>query len=106
MRGEIYVDGPSGEMASVSESSGNATERRKSVSLIVPTGESEWLETAFHKVIQRRNATPRDSMIACLALFVKAALSCDPPLTEEQMLMLVRARYRSPHALDIDKAAL
>lgn len=78
------------------------------MSLIVPTSESEWLETAFHKVIRNRmthgGGDQKSVIVACVALLVKAGLSEDPPLTEEEIarniIVLVRERFRSPHALD------
>ena len=66
--------------------------------MILPTSESEVLEIAFHRVIRARAAAPRDAMIACLALFVKAAL--EQGYTLEQIQGLVKERFNSPHALD------
>lgn len=66
------------------------------MSLIVPTFESETLELGFHSIINRRKAKPYDAMIACLALYVKAGI--EGGYSEEQLLMLVRARFRSPNA--------
>ena len=68
--------------------------------MLVPSSESEWLETAFHKVILKRRQAgggdPKSAMIACLSLYVKAGLSCDPPMTYEQMKLLLHARLTSP----------
>lgn len=84
------------------------------MSLIVPTSESEWIETAFHQVILKRRrlggGDPSSTIVACIALLVKAGLSCDPPLSKEEItrniVALVEMRFQSPHALDIDKKAL
>jgi cyclophilin family peptidyl-prolyl cis-trans isomerase len=84
------------------------------MSLIIPTHESEWLETAFHKVIRKRMAQgggdQKSVIVACVALLVKAGLSCDPPLTEEEIgrniIALVKERFRSPHALDMDRRVI
>lgn len=67
----------------------------------IPTFESEWLETAFHKVILRRmqdgGGKPRDAMIACLALFVKAAIECGH--SEQEALGMVHERFNCKNAI-------